>query len=30
MISDETQFVMLTDVKADAMTYEIWPCGYEY
>lgn len=30
MISDETQFLMLTDVKADAMTYEICPCGYEY
>jgi hypothetical protein len=30
MISDETQFLMLTDVKTDAMTYEICPCGYEY
>lgn len=30
MMSDETQFLMLTDVKADAMTYEICPCGYEY
>lgn len=30
MVSDETQFLMLTDVKVDTMTYEICPCGYEY
>ena len=30
ILADENFFLMLTEVKADSMTYVICPCGYEY